>query len=424
MSRALLIILAAVTLDAIGVGLIFPILPSLLRELTGSGEISVLYGVMIASYAAMQFLVGPVLGTLSDRFGRRPVLLVSLAGAAIDYVVLTFSPWLWLVFVGRIVAGMTAANFAVSTAYIADITPEAERARRFGYLHAAFGIGFVIGPVLGGVLGDIWVRAPFLFAAFLNGLNFLVALFLLPESHPPSLGTKWSLRVLNPFEPLGWAFGLKTVLSLITVFVTINFVGQIYGTVWVLYGEDRFAWTPLVVGLSLAGYGFLHTLAQVFLVSPVAKRFGAHGAVLFGIALEAVAIVGLALATEGWMVFALLPLFALSGVGIPTLQSLISNRIGADWQGRMQGVLSSLLSLSAVFGPLFRARLRRHERHLAGNGVDRWRVTLRLRDSAALFPAQPGRLTSAASVFVLSRHLTRTSGIRAECPGFQHSNGL
>jgi MFS transporter, DHA1 family, tetracycline resistance protein len=352
MNKALVVILAAVILDMIGIGLIFPILPSLLRELTGSGEISALYGVILAAYAAMQFLMGPILGTLSDRFGRRPVLLASLAGAMLDYLVLAFSPFLWLVILGRIVAGITAANFAVATAYLADITPESERARRFGYLHAAFGIGFIIGPVLGGMLGEFWVRAPFLLAALLNGLNFLLALYVLPESHRPAPGTKWDMKALNPFAPIAWVFSLKVALPLVFVFVLINFVGSIYGTVWVLYGEDRFDWTPFVVGLSLTGYGAAHTLAQLFLVEPVTRWVGERGAVLFGIVTETIGVVGIALVPEGWMVFALLPLFAIAGVGMPALQSMISIQAGKR-QGQMQGVLASLMSLTSVFGPLF-----------------------------------------------------------------------
>lgn len=353
MKGALGIILAAVTLDAIGIGLIFPILPSLLRELTGSGEVSVFYGVMLAIYAAMQFLFGPILGTLSDRFGRKPVLVIALASAAIDYLIMALSPVLWVLFAGRAIAGITAANMAVATAYIADISAPADRARRFGYMHACFGIGFVIGPVLGGLLGEIWLRAPFLAAALLNAANFAIAFLFLPESHKPKPGIKWDNKALNPFLPLKWVFSLKAVLPLLVIFVLINFVGQMYGTVWVLFGEARFQWSALMVGISLAGYGISHAVSQAFLVAPVTKWLGLRRTVVFGMVLEAATAITLAFLTEGWMVFLLLPVFAVSGVGLPALQSLIANMADESRQGQMQGVLASLVSLSAVFGPLF-----------------------------------------------------------------------
>jgi DHA1 family tetracycline resistance protein-like MFS transporter len=351
LNKPLIVILTAVTLDAAGIGLVFPILPSLLRELTHTGEVAALYGVLLSLYALMQFLFAPVLGMLSDRYGRRPVLLLSLAGAAVDYLVLAAAPVLWLVFVGRALAGLTSANLAVATAYLADISPEAIRVRRFGYLHACFGIGFILGPVLGGALGDIWVRYPFVAAAALNALNFAVALFVLPESRP---GTRQPLRLagLNPFASLRWAMTFTALLPLIATFVVLNFVGQIYGTVWVLYGEDRYRWTAMMVGLSLAGYGLAHAGAQAFLTGPATARLGERNTLFVGVAVEIVALVALAFATAGWIVFALLPVFALAGIGLPALQSLLSNEVGAARQGELQGVLSSLVSLTAIFGPL------------------------------------------------------------------------
>jgi len=351
MNKPLVVILAAVTLDAVGIGLVFPILPALLRELTGSGEVAAVYGVLLSLYALMQFLFAPVLGLLSDRYGRRPVMLLSLAGAAVDYVVLALAPSLWLVLVGRAVAGITAANLAVATAYLADISPEDIRARRFGYLHACFGIGFILGPVLGGVLGDVWVRYPFVAAAALNALNFLLALLVLPESRP---GVRQPLRLaaLNPFASLRWALTFKVLLPLLAVFVTLNFVGQVYGTVWVLYGEDRFDWTAMTVGLSLAGDGLAHAGAQAFLTGPATAWLGERRTLVVGLGFEVVALVVLAFATQGWVVFALLPVFALGGIGLPALQSLLSREVGAARQGELQGVLASLVSLTAIVGPL------------------------------------------------------------------------
>ncbi len=356
MNRPLVIILGTVILDSVGIGLIFPIMPQLLRDVTHMGEVAPLFGVMIALYALMQFLFSPVLGAISDRFGRRPVLLVSLAGAAIDYLVMAFTPYLWLLFLGRAIAGVTAANMTVATAYITDITPEDQRAGRFGYIHAMFGIGFLVGPLLGGVLGEVWVRAPFLAAAFLNLLNFLLALFVLPESHKGER-TAVSPGALNPFRLLKWGITVRALVPFLFIFFILNFVGQVYGTVWVLYGEDVFHWSPLVIGMSLAAYGLLHALVQGFLPGPMVRVMGERKAFLFGAGAEVAALTILGFITDGWVVFALLPLFSLGGVGTPALQSLATRSVSSEHQGRLQGVLNSLMSLASIFGPLFFASI-------------------------------------------------------------------
>jgi MFS transporter, DHA1 family, tetracycline resistance protein len=353
MNKALIVILAAVTLDAIGIGLIFPILPALLKDVANTAEVATLFGIMLALYSAMQFLFSPVLGVLSDRYGRRPVLLISLAGAAIDYLVMAFAPELWMLVLGRAIAGLTSANMAVASAYITDISAEDVRARRFGYFHAMFGIGFIIGPVLGGVLGDIWVRAPFIAAALLNGVNFALALFVLPESRPGDAGTKFDFTNLNPFKPLGWAFGFASLLPLMAIFVIMNFVGTMYGTVWALFSIDAFDFTATLIGLSLGAFGFFHAGAQMFLTGPAVKLLGERWALVVGMGFELTALVILGLATQGWILFALAPLFALGGIGMPALQSITTQQVDADNQGKLQGVLASLVSLSAVFGPLF-----------------------------------------------------------------------
>jgi DHA1 family tetracycline resistance protein-like MFS transporter len=252
LNKALVVILAAVTLDAVGIGLIFPILPALLRDVGHISEVATLLGVMLALYSACQFLFSPILGVLSDRFGRRPVLLLSLAGAAIDYLVMAFAPHLWMLVVGRAIAGITSANMAVATAYITDISTEEERARRFGLFHAMFGIGFIIGPVLGGLLGDFWVRAPFIAAALLNAVNFSLALFVLPESRPGQKGAKFTWDTLNPFKPLRWALTFRALIPMMAIFVIMNFVGTMYGTIWAMFGEDSFQWSGMMIGLSLA----------------------------------------------------------------------------------------------------------------------------------------------------------------------------
>ena len=353
MNKALVVILAAVTLDAVGIGLIFPILPALLRDVGHLTDVATMLGVMLALYSACQFLFSPVLGVLSDRFGRRPILLLSLAGAAMDYLIMAFAPELWMLVLGRAISGITSANMAVATAYITDISTEEERAKRFGLFHAMFGIGFIIGPVLGGVLGDYWVRAPFIAAALLNGINFALALLVLPESRPGQPGARFDLDALNPFKPLKWALTFAPLIPMMAIFVIMNFVGTMYGTMWALFGEDAFQWSGLMIGLSLGAFGVFHAGAQAFLTGPAVARLGERWALVVGMACELTALVIVGFATQGWILFALAPLFALGGIGMPALQSLTTRQVSADKQGQLQGVLASLVSLASIFGPLF-----------------------------------------------------------------------
>ena len=353
MNKPLVVILAAVMLDAVGIGLIFPILPALLRDVGHISEVATLLGLMLALYSACQFLFSPVLGVLSDRFGRRPILLISLAGAAIDYLIMAFAPYLWMLVLGRAISGITSANMAVATAYITDISSEEERAKRFGMFHAMFGIGFIIGPVLGGMLGDIWVRAPFIAAALLNAINFALALFVLPESRPGQRGAKFDLDTLNPFKPLAWALTFAALIPMMAIFVIMNFVGTMYGTIWALFSEDSFGWSGTMIGLSLGAFGVFHAGAQAFLTGPAVERLGERWALIVGMACELTALLILGMATQGWVLFALAPLFALGGIGMPALQSLTTAQVGPDKQGQLQGVLASLVSLAAVFGPVF-----------------------------------------------------------------------
>lgn len=351
MIRSLVVIYTTVALDAAGIALIFPILPALLRAMTGLHEISTPFGAMLALYALMQFVFAPVLGVLSDRYGRRPVLLLSLAGSAIDYLIMAFTPFLWLLFVGRAVAGLTAANMAVATTYIADITPEDARARRYGLLHACFGAGFVMGPIMGGVLGDISLRDPFLAAAILNGINLVLAVFILPESHHPTR-TRIDWRALNPSVPLRWALTFRALMPLLLVFLLISLVGQTYTSVWVLFVEDRFSWTATEVGLSLGLFGGLVAVTQGFAVGPVIRGIGERGTLLLGLACEAAALLMLAFAHADWVVFAMIPLLAFGGIALPALRSLQTKAVTPEHQGQLQGIVASFGGVASILGPL------------------------------------------------------------------------
>lgn len=351
MNKALIVILATVALDAIGAGLIFPILPDLLAEVTGGGDIGMLYGTMLAVFAVMQFVFSPVLGVLSDRFGRRPVLLLSLAGTFLDYLVMALSPLGWVLVVGRALAGITSANMAVASAYITDITPPDQRAARFGSIGAIMSLGFIVGPVIGGFAGAWWLRAPFLLAALFNGFNFLVTLFVLPESRQASAG-KFQLTELNPLAPLVWLWRFKPLLPMVTVFVVFGLVASIPGTIWVLYGAERFGWDSVHMGLSLSLFGISGALTQAFLVGPLSRRFGDLGTLMIGVAFDMLAYALMAFADQSWMGYAVAPLFAAGGVAMPALQSLATHRASDDQQGQLQGVLASLSSLAGIVGPV------------------------------------------------------------------------
>lgn len=351
MNKPLTVIFAAIGLDAVGIGLIFPILPRLLEDVTHSQNIAPYIGIMTALYALMQFIFAPLLGALSDNFGRRPILLISLAGAAINYAVMAFAPSLWLLFVGRAIAGLTSANISVAMAYITDVSPEDKRVRRFGLFNAMFGAGFIIGPVLGGLLGDYWLRLPFIAAAILNACNFFLACFVLPESRKPER-QRIDLTMLNPLRPLRWAFTMKGLLPIVMVFFIMSGTGEAYGTCWALWGSDTFQWNGFWIGLSLGTFGVFQTLVQAFLPGPASKLFGERWAVITGIGCTCFALVVMAFASEGWVVFAVMPIFALSGIGTPAFQALATRQVDPSLQGQLQGVLASAVSLASVIGPL------------------------------------------------------------------------
>ena len=345
------VVLTIIGLDASGIGLTLPILPRLLSEVAHTTELGWRYGAFLSLYALMQFLFSPLLGIWSDKVGRRPVLLASLAGATVDYLFLALAPSLSLLFLGRAIAGITGASQAVASAYISDVTSEAQRARRFGQLSAFQGLGFIAGPLIGGFLGDLWVRGPFVAAATLNGITFCVTLFLLREParhhHAEPLETS-----LNPIKPFQWALSIPSLLPLLLIYVVFTLIGQVGASIWVIYGSDQFAWTPFWIGVSIACFGLGHALAQAFMAGPLAERFGERFALLLGVFADASASVALGFATRGWIAFALMPLFCLGGIGFPALQSLLTRQADAQNQGRLQGVLASLLSLTSIVGPL------------------------------------------------------------------------
>lgn len=351
MTRAVAVIYLTIVLDAAGIGLIFPILPALLHDVTHTDDVAFLLGVMTALYAAMQFICAPVLGSLSDRLGRRPLLLVSLAGAIVNYLFLAAASDLWMLLLGRAIAGVTSANVSVATAYITDISREDERPRRFGLLNAMFGMGFIIGPVLGGALGDHWLRLPFVVAAALNGCNALLALLMLPESRPPDPG-RIEIAVLNPLRPLRWVLAVKSLLPVVLLFFLFSATGEAYGVCWALWGGDTFHWSGLWIGLSLGTFGVCQMLAQIFLPGPAVRLLTERGAILTGVTCVCTALTAMAFARQSWMVFGAMPLFALGGMGMPALQSIATRQVDENLQGQFQGVLAATVSLVSIVAPL------------------------------------------------------------------------
>lgn len=352
-NRSCLIALLILCLDAVGIGLIMPVLPSLLRELLPVEQVARHYGVLLSLYALMQIVFAPLLGRLSDRYGRRPVLLASLAGAALDYTAMALAPVLWVLYIGRLVSGITGATAAVVASTIADASPEQERARWFAYIGACYGLGMIAGPALGGTLAGLSTHAPFVGAALLNASAFVLACLFLRETRVAcGSAEKKQAPPLSSFGFLGLKDLGQGLLGLGVVFFIVQLIGQLPAALWVIFGEDRFAWDTMTVGLSLTAYGITHALFQAFAVGPLSQRLGEGKTLMLGMMADAAGFVLLAFALHSWMIFPVLALLAAGGVGMPALQSMMSKRVVNDQQGTLQGVLGSLNNLGALIGPL------------------------------------------------------------------------
>lgn len=353
-AAGLAFIFITLLIDVLGFGLIIPVLPRLVVSLAHGGTDSGahLLGLLMAVFGLMQFLFSPILGGLSDRFGRRPVLLLSLLFSGIDYILMALAPTIGWLFVGRVLAGVTGASFTAASAYIADISPPEKRAQNFGIVGAAFGIGFILGPAAGGLLGALSPRAPFWAAAALSLVNGLYGLFVLPESLAPENRRPFTARSANPISGLGILARHRWVLIMTASLCLLALAQQALQSTWVLYTNFRFHWSELDNGLSLALVGLTSGLVQVLLVKTLVDRLGERRAILWGLGFNIVGFAGFALATRGWMMLPVILLWSLSGVAGPTTQSLVSKQYGADEQGAVQGALASIQSLMGVVGPI------------------------------------------------------------------------
>ena len=359
---ALGFIFVTLALDILGVGLIIPILPRLVQSFQGDSvaAASHTYGLLAALYSLMQFLCAPLLGSLSDRFGRRPVILGSLFGSGLDYFVLAFAPNLAWFFAGRVISGATGANFAAGVAYIADVSPPEKRAANFGLIGAAFGLGFIAGPALGGLLGNVGLRVPFLVAGGLTLLNWLYGWLVLPESLAQKNRRAFSWTRSNPVGALLDLRRHPMALGLAGSYFLIYLAHQALPSTWVLYTGYRYHWTVSQIGLSLAIVGLMAAIVQGGLTRIVVKRIGEEKTATLGLTVGALSYAGYGLAPEGWMIYAILVAGSLGGMTGPAVQGLISRGVGADEQGGVQGSLSSLTSVAGIIGPPIAAELFRY----------------------------------------------------------------
>jgi DHA1 family tetracycline resistance protein-like MFS transporter len=350
----LVFIFIALLIDILGFGLVIPVLPRLVADLSGAGPAqgAHLFGLLIAVFGLMQFLFAPILGRLSDRFGRRPVLLISLFFTVIDYVIMATAPNISWLFVGRVLTGITGASFTAASAYIADISVPEKRAQNFGLIGAAFGIGFILGPALGGLLGAHSARAPFWAAAGLSLVNGLYGLFVLPESLAPENRRPFTLSSANPLNGLGILTRFHWVRLMAISIAVLALAQQALQSTWVLYTAYRFHWTALDNGLSLALVGLTSGLVQVALTGRLVQRIGERRAVLWGLVFNFAGFIGFALAERSWVMIPIIIVWSLSGVAGPATQSLVSQQYGPDEQGAVQGALSSLQSLMGIVGPI------------------------------------------------------------------------
>jgi DHA1 family tetracycline resistance protein-like MFS transporter len=347
-------IYASAMMNAISFGIMIPILPNLIKQLAGGDFASASqWNVLFATvWGVMQFVVGPILGMLSDRYGRRPVLLISIFGLFGDFLFMAFAPTLWWLFVGRILNGITAGSFSTANAYVADIVAPEKRAKFFGILGSAFGFGFIIGPTIGGILGEHNLRLPFIAAAGLCLVNGLYGLFVLPESLDKALRTPrmvWSRA--NPLSSIVFLREHGSLVGLAVVGFLFQLSQNVLPTIFVLYTGYRYGWTPRILGFTFMASGIAQVLVQVLLVGPVVKRVGERGAVLIGAGFGAVAYVMYARAPTGTFYLATIPVFAMTGFLLPGLRGLMSRRVGPTVQGRLQGVNQSFMGIASIAGP-------------------------------------------------------------------------
>lgn len=353
-SAAIGFIFITLLIDITGWGIVIPVVPKLIQELVGTNDLSVAsrYGGWLSFvYAGMQFVFASVLGGLSDKYGRRPIILFSLLGFSLNFFIQAIAPTIFWLFVGRIFSGVTGASITTASAYIADISNDEDRAKNFGMIGAAFGLGFIIGPVIGGFLGQYGARVPFYAASILCLVNFLYGWFILPESLDKENRRPFNWRRANPVGSLMQLKKHPEILGLILILVFVYIAGHAVQTNWTFFTMYKFGWSEKIVGISLGVSGFMAALVQGYLIRFIQPKLGNEKTILYGLALYAVGMILFAFASESWMMFAFLVPYGLGGIAGPALQSVISSQVPKNEQGELQGALASLISFTAIIGP-------------------------------------------------------------------------
>ncbi|MDY3316355.1 TCR/Tet family MFS transporter [Riemerella anatipestifer] len=352
-SAAISFIFITLLIDITGWGIIIPVVPKLIEELI-SGDISLAskYGGWLSfAYAVMQFIFAPVLGNLSDQFGRRPVILFSLLGFSANFFLQAWAPSILWLFVGRLLSGITGASITTASAYIADISTEQDRSKNFGIIGAAFGLGFIIGPVLGGILGQFGARIPFLAAGILCLINFIYGFFILPESLSKEHRRKFNWKRANPIGSLLQLRKHPELYSLILAWFLVYIASHAVQTNWAYFGIYRFSWNETIVGISLGVMGGLTALVQGIILRKINPKIGNERSIFYGIGMYSIGMLLFSFAGSSWMMFAILGIYCLGGIAGPSLQSVISTKVSASEQGDLQGALTSIISLTSIIGP-------------------------------------------------------------------------
>ena len=354
MSKATVFVLLTVVIDAIGIGLIIPVMPALLKEVAGGSlaNTSLWLGVLASTFSLMQFLFGPVLGNLSDWLGRRPVMLTSLVVMAVDYVIMALAGSVWLLLLGRVIGGITAATHSTASAYIADISEPDEKAANFGLIGAAFGVGFVLGPMMGGLLAEFGTRTPFYAAAVLAAANAAFGYFVLTETVTDEIRRPFQWRRANPLGALRSLGKLPGLHGMLLVYFLYQIAFASYSSIWALYTGTRFGWSEQMIGLSLSIFGIAYALVLGGLIRPILRWLGERGAVIYGHLGDVVIFVLIAFIHSGTWLLVLTPLAALPGVITPALQGIMSRRVSDDAQGELQGAITSVTSIAMIPAPM------------------------------------------------------------------------
>ncbi|HEY8575582.1 MAG TPA: TCR/Tet family MFS transporter [Devosia sp.] len=347
-------ILVTILLDMIGVGIIVPVLPELLEDLTGGSvaNAAVIGGYLVFAYAFMQFVFSPVLGNLSDRYGRRPVLLASLLGLTFDYLMMSIAPFVWYLFIGRVIAGIAGAALATATAYMADITPPHKRTHRFGLIGAAFGLGFIIGPVIGGELGELGPRVPFYAAAGLAFANFLFGLLVLPESLPKASRRKFDIRRANPFGAVAALRKYPAVIWLLVVLFFLQLATQALPTIFSYFTVEVFHFTSSSIGRTLGAFGIGFAFSQAVLAAPLSKGLGEPAVGIVGLLAAAAAFAGIAFSADVYQLYLFIAVGTVSGMAPPAINGVLSRQVPDNSQGELQGAVNAASSLATIIGPL------------------------------------------------------------------------